>query len=165
MFVSTPQLPALNALAQVAVAALRQAGMNVDLQMGDWSVVFQRINTPNKPLDQGGYNLFASTSTGGTWFNPLTNIALDLSCQAHNFAGFPCDPGGETLRQKALSAPDQATQVAAFAEFERYLWTFIPSCRLGNSMSTMPGGRTSPACQRVRSMLIGTSTSTNDAAG
>ena len=131
VFVSTPQLPALNALAQVAVAALRQAGMNVDLQMGDWSVVFQRINTPNKTLDQGGYNLFASTSTGGTWFNPLTNIALDLSCQAHNFAGFPCDPGGETLRQKALSAADATAQVAAFGEFERYLWTFIPYVPLG----------------------------------
>jgi peptide/nickel transport system substrate-binding protein len=131
VFVSTPQLPALDALAQVAVAALRQAGMNVDLQMGDWSVVFQRINTPNKPLDQGGYNLFASTSTGGTWFNPLTNIALDLSCEGHNFAGFPCDRDGEALRQRALGAPDQAAQVAAFGEFERYLWTFIPYVPLG----------------------------------
>lgn len=45
MFVSTPQLPIHNALAQVAVAALRQAGMNADLQMGDWPVVLQRINT------------------------------------------------------------------------------------------------------------------------
>ena len=34
VFVSTPQLPALGAMAQVAVAALRQAGMNVDLQIG-----------------------------------------------------------------------------------------------------------------------------------
>ena len=131
VFVSTPQLPALNALAQVAVVALRRAGMNVDLQMGDWSVVFQRINTPNKPLDQGGYNLFASTSTGGTWFNPLTNIALDLSCGAHNFAGFPCDAEGEALRQKVLSAPDQAAQLAAFATFQTHLWDFIPYVPLG----------------------------------
>jgi peptide/nickel transport system substrate-binding protein len=131
VFVSTPQLPALNALAQVAAAALRQAGMNVDLQMGDWSVVFQRINTPDKPLDRGGYNLFASTSTGGTWFNPLTNIALDLSCGAHNFAGFPCDADGEALRQRVLSAADQAAQVAAFEQFEQYLWKFIPYVPLG----------------------------------
>jgi peptide/nickel transport system substrate-binding protein len=131
VFVSTPQLPALSAMAQVAVADLRAAGMNVDLQMGDWTTVFQRINTPNKPLDQGGYNLFASTSTGGTWFNPLTNISLDLSCGAHNFAGFPCDTDGEALRQKVLSAPDQAAQVAAFDTFQQHLWQFIPYVPLG----------------------------------
>ena len=93
--------------------------------------MFQRINTPGKSLDQGGYNLFASTSTGGTWFNPLTNIALDLSCGGHNFAGFPCDPPGEEQRQKVLSAPDQAAQAVAFETFQQHLWAFIPYVPLG----------------------------------
>ena len=100
VFVSTPQLPALAAMAQVAVAALRHSGMNVDLQMGDWPVVFQRINTPGKSLDQGGYTLFVSTSTGGIWFNPLTHIAFDLSRGGHNFTGFPCDPQGESCDRR-----------------------------------------------------------------
>ena len=66
VFVSTPQLPTHNALAQVAVAALRQAGMNADLQMGDWPVVLQRINTRSRSV--------ALTALWRNAFNAYWNI-------------------------------------------------------------------------------------------
>lgn len=131
IFVATPQLPIIDAIAQVATQRLREAGVTVDLQMGDWAVVFKRINTPNQAIGHGGYHLFASYSLGGTWFNPLTNVALNASCGATNFAGFPCDAEGEVLREKVLAAGDDAGRMAAFQDFQRRMWQFIPYVPVG----------------------------------
>jgi peptide/nickel transport system substrate-binding protein len=49
-----------------------------------------------------------------------------LSCGKKNWAGFPCDPGGEALRQKFLDAADDAARKQAFEAFQRHLWDFIP---------------------------------------
>ncbi|MEO9188424.1 MAG: ABC transporter substrate-binding protein [Acetobacteraceae bacterium] len=127
---SSPQLPIIEALAQVAAQTLRDAGMKVDLQEGDWAVVFKRVSTPNA-TGANVWNIFCSYSLGGTLFSPLTNTLLDLSCPATgalptNFAGFPCDPAGEALRQKVFAAPDDATRQAAFEQFQTAMWTFIP---------------------------------------
>jgi hypothetical protein len=52
-----------------------------------------------------------------------------------------------------MRATDQAAQVAAFGEFERYLWTFLPDVPLGQfdvdnawraNISRMPEGAVSP---------------------
>ncbi len=127
---SSPQLPIVEALAQVAAQTLRSAGMKVDLQEGDWAVVFKRVTTPNA-TGANTWNLFASYSLGGTLFSPLTNTLLDLSCPAPgalptNFAGFPCDPPGEALRQKVFAARDEPTRQAAFTALQTAMWTFIP---------------------------------------
>jgi peptide/nickel transport system substrate-binding protein len=62
--VGTPQLPIINVMSQLLVQRLRDVGMNVDLQMGDWTSVFQRITTRGS----GGWNVTASYSLGGTAF-------------------------------------------------------------------------------------------------
>ena len=61
-------------MSQLLAQRLRDAGVNVDLQMGDWTSVFQRLTTRGK----GGWNVTASYSLGGTAFNPLTNSVLDI---------------------------------------------------------------------------------------
>jgi peptide/nickel transport system substrate-binding protein len=128
--VTSPQMTAINAMAEVAAQRLREAGVNVDLQAQDWTVMFKRIITPNQ-TGSAAWNLFASTAGGGSWWNPLTNIGLDTSCGAHNFAGFPCDQQGEALRQAVLAAPDQASRKAAFEAFQRRMWEFIPYIPVG----------------------------------
>jgi peptide/nickel transport system substrate-binding protein len=105
------------------------------LQEGDWAVVFKRVTTPNA-TGANAWNLFASYSLGGTLFSPLTNTLLDLSCPAPgapptNFAGFPCDPVGEALRQNVFAARDEATRAAAFAKFQAEMWKFIPYVPVG----------------------------------
>jgi peptide/nickel transport system substrate-binding protein len=98
--VGTPQLPVINALTQVMAQRLRDIGVKVDVQMGDWATVYKQITTPH----QNGWNLVGSYSLGGTWFHPLTNVALDTSCGESTTAimGMPCDAEGEALRQAAL---------------------------------------------------------------
>jgi peptide/nickel transport system substrate-binding protein len=115
----------------VAAQRLKQAGVNVDVQMADFAVMFQRMQAANKPLDQGGYNLFAYHAIGSAWFHPLMNLSLDLSCTGKNWAGWPCDPQGEALRQAFLEAPDDASRKVAFAAFQKRLWEFLPYIPLG----------------------------------
>jgi peptide/nickel transport system substrate-binding protein len=131
VLLGTPQLPAINAMTLVAEQRLKEAGMNVDLQMTDFAVMFQRMQAAKKPLDQGGYNLFAYHATGTSWFHPLMNLSVDLSCGGKNWAGFPCDPQGEALRQAFLEAPDDASRKAAFAAFQKRLWEYLPYIPLG----------------------------------
>ena len=131
VLLGTPQLPAINAMTLVAAQRLKQAGVNVDVQMADFAVMFQRMQAANKPLDQGGYNLFAYHAIGSAWFHPLMNLSLDLSCSGKNWAGWPCDPQGEALRQAFLEAPDDASRKVAFAAFQKRLWEFLPYIPLG----------------------------------
>ena len=122
--VGTPQLPIINVMSQLLAQRLRDAGMNVDLRMGDWTSVFQRITTRGS----GGWNVTASYSLGGTAFNPLTNSILDTSCGPNSSSrmGFPCDPEGEGLRRAVLAAPDDAARKTAFETFQKHMWQFIP---------------------------------------
>jgi peptide/nickel transport system substrate-binding protein len=127
IIVGTPQLPIVNALSQVMAQRLRDIGVKVDLQMGDWATVFKQVNTP---VQKGGrpWNLVGIYALGGTWFHPLTNVLLDTSCgpAATASMGMPCDPEGEALRQAVLAAPDDAARKAAFETFQRHAWQFIP---------------------------------------
>jgi peptide/nickel transport system substrate-binding protein len=120
----TPQLPIINVMSQLLAQRLRDAGVNVDLQMGDWTTVFQRLTTRGK----GGWNVTATYSLGGTAFNPLTNSVLDTSCgpTSSSRMGFPCDAEGEELRRAVLAAPDEAARKAAFETFQKHMWQFIP---------------------------------------
>jgi peptide/nickel transport system substrate-binding protein len=131
VLLGTPQLPAINAMTLVAEQRLKQAGMNVDTQMTDFAVMFQRMQTANKPLDQGGYNLFAYHAVGASFFHPLMNLPIDLSCTGKNWAGFPCDPEGEALRQAFLQAPDDAARKVAFERLQTRLFQYLPYIPLG----------------------------------
>ena len=133
--VTSPQMTAINAMAQVAAQRLRDAGVNVDLQAQDWTTMFQRITAPGL-AGAARWNLFASTAGGGSWWHPFTNIGLDTSCTLHNFAGFPCDADGETLRQAIFAAPGDAAQKTAFEAFQQHMLGFHPvPCRWGSSDS------------------------------
>ncbi len=130
VLLGTPTLPPINAMTQVAAQRLKEAGVNVDVQMTDFPTMFQRANARGKPLDAGGYNLFTYYAVGSSWFHPLMNVSVDLSCNP-GWAGFPCDPDGEVLRQSFLSAPDDAGRKVAFAAFQKHLWDFMPYIPVG----------------------------------
>ena len=126
--VGSPQLPIIDTMSQLLAQRLRDAGINVDLQMGDWATIYTRMNTPRLTQGHGLWNVGASYSLGGTSFNPLTNATLNTSCgpTATSRMGFPCDQQGEDLRKLVLAAPDDAARKAAFETFQRHMWEFIP---------------------------------------
>lgn len=126
VLLGTPQLAPINAMTQVVGQRLKEAGVNVDVQMTDFPGMLQRINAQNKPLSSGGYNLFAYYAIGSSWFHPLMNVSLDMSCTGRNWPGFPCDDQGEALRQAFLEAPDDGARRAAFEKLQARAWQFLP---------------------------------------
>ena len=128
VIVGTPQLPVINIVSQIMAQKLKDIGVKVDLQMGDWATVYKQVNTPHLPMGKGGWNLVGTYSLGGTWFNPLTNVALDTSCgpAATASMGIPCNPEEEALRQTVLATRDEAPRKAAFDAFSKAAWDFIP---------------------------------------
>ena len=53
---------------------LRQAGVNVDLAASDWGAVLNR-RAVKKPPAEGGWNIFATTSSGLAFGNPISFTA------------------------------------------------------------------------------------------
>ncbi len=126
VMVATPQLPVIGQMALVVEQRLKQIGVNVDVEMMDFSAMFPRIQTKDKPIGQGGYHLFPYYAAGVFWFHPLTNLSVDMSCPVSSWAGFPCDEQGEKLRQAFLAAPDDAARKTAYEAFHKRMWDFIP---------------------------------------
>jgi peptide/nickel transport system substrate-binding protein len=126
ILLGTPNLPPISAMTQVVEARLRDAGIPVDTQMVDFATMFKRMNTADLASGGASWNLFTYYAIGSSWYHPLTNVSLDLSCDKKNWAGFPCDAEGEALRQKVFVAPDDAARKVAFEALQRHLWEFIP---------------------------------------
>lgn len=126
VLLGTTQLAPINAMTQVLARRLQDAGVTVEVQMTDFPTMLQRMHAQDRPIGQGGYHLFAYYAVGTSWFHPLMNLSLDLSCGTRNWAGYPCDPQGEALRQAFFAAPDDAARRAAFEALQRRAWEFIP---------------------------------------
>jgi peptide/nickel transport system substrate-binding protein len=127
---TTNELPQIGAMAQVAAANLKEAGVNVDLQVSDWGTVVSRM--PKKdPPDQGGWNMFTTWFTGTTMHSPLTNIATNMACGGNNWFGWACDDEAEKLRDTFLKAPDDAARKAALDALHKRLMETQPVALLG----------------------------------
>lgn len=81
---------------QVLLNAMREAGLNVNAVSIDWGSVVARRTKREKPED-GGWNIFVTTSSGTTALNPALNTWLGASCEGAN-VGWPCDEQLEKLR-------------------------------------------------------------------
>jgi peptide/nickel transport system substrate-binding protein len=81
---------------QVLIEAMRQAGINVDVQSMDWGSVVTRRASKNPP-SQGGWNIFVTTSGGIGSGNPVLHTWIGAACDKGLF-GWPCDPEIEKLR-------------------------------------------------------------------
>jgi peptide/nickel transport system substrate-binding protein len=130
-FVSTHDIPWIGQQAEVAADALKRAGVNVDMVWSDWGTTVTRMNNQSPP-DKGGWNLFLVTMTGPVMVLPLTNPAIDMSCERRNFWGWPCDSGVEQLRD-AFTYADEAARPAALEKLHRALADASPYRVLGQA--------------------------------
>src|SRR5689334_8353792 len=65
----------LKAQPVVVAQLLRQAGFKVDLQTTDWQTVVSR-RASQKPLSEGGWNMFFTFSVAADVMNPIVNFPL-----------------------------------------------------------------------------------------
>jgi peptide/nickel transport system substrate-binding protein len=81
---------------QVLIQAMREAGINLDVQSMDWGSVVSR-RAKKEPPAQGGWNIFITTTGGVGSSNPVLHTWLGAPCDKGLF-GWPCDAKIEELR-------------------------------------------------------------------
>jgi peptide/nickel transport system substrate-binding protein len=119
--------PSLKALADVAADGLRQVGMNVDVQSGDWGTVSTR-RANRGPLDKGGWSIFVTGLSNA--LDPGGHLGLRAN-GAKAWFGWPDSPRLEALRQDWIAAPDLGAQVAICADIQRQAFLDVPCIPLG----------------------------------
>jgi peptide/nickel transport system substrate-binding protein len=119
--------PSLKALAEVAADELRQVGMNVDVQSGDWGTVSTR-RANRGPLDKGGWSIFVTGLSNA--IDPGGHLGLRAN-GAKAWFGWPDSPRLEALRQDWIAAGDLAAQAAICADIQRQAFLDVPCIPLG----------------------------------
>jgi len=100
--------PIVHGQALVTLAALKSAGLNVELQAMDWGTLVTR-RTSKKPIDQGGWNLFHTWVSAPDLLSPALNAPL-RSNGDNAWFGWPKDDTLESLIDQWFKAPGLAAQ-------------------------------------------------------
>jgi peptide/nickel transport system substrate-binding protein len=100
--------PIVHGQALVTLAALRQAGLNVELQALDWGTLITR-RASKAPIDQGGWSLFHTWISAPDLASPAVNGPLRAN-DGKAWFGWPDDPKLEGLIDDWFKAPDSSTQ-------------------------------------------------------
>ena len=101
-------LQSANQLPPVAKQALEKVGFKVDLQSMDWQTVVSR-RAKKDPPNQGGWNIFFTTTVTVDADNPASNSFVSGACDKAWF-GWPCDPEMEKMRTAYARETDPAKQ-------------------------------------------------------
>jgi peptide/nickel transport system substrate-binding protein len=134
VLIGTTELPAQQALAEVAADALRRIGANVDLQLMDFAAVQARRLNKGDP-NAGGWHLTPSALSGTSMWTPLLNVTINTNCEQRNYLGWPCNEGIERLRAAYAGEPDEARRAQLLDELARALWEFLPVIPTGTYYS------------------------------
>lgn len=119
----------LNAATLVTAQAMRNLGMNVDLQSMDWSTLTAR-RARKGPIDDGGWNAFVSAAAEFNVDSPINNTYLGAAC-GNSLPGWPCDAKLDTLREEWISATDPAERKRLLDAFQVEAYRSIPNLPIG----------------------------------
>ncbi len=95
VFLVPTDLPAINAMSEVAADVFHKLGMNMDYQALDWATVAQRLLS-QEPLDKGGWSLNANYAPGFSAMSPAAHSFLRRHRKQALF-GWPTMPRVEDL--------------------------------------------------------------------
>ena len=102
---------AIHPLGLVTADALKQIGMNVELQETDWGTVVQR-RASMEPVEKGGWSAFHTFASAATASSPATN-PLITGRGAKGWFGWWDNAEARALAVQWVNAPDAAGQEKA----------------------------------------------------
>jgi len=124
--------PQIHPMTLVTAQALREAGINVDLQAMDWgSVTKRRLNNNDPATDRGGWHIAQTTWPGRIQNNPFTNLFASTSCDGRNAWGLPCDEEMEKIRLSYLEATTREEQKAVVDKLQAKFFEVVPFVPVG----------------------------------
>src|SRR6201994_4964444 len=105
----------------VAAQLMREAGFKVDLQATDWNTIISR-RTSQKPVSEGGWNMFFTNWVGADLVNPAVNFPIGGRGKNGGWVGWGGDPKGEQLKPAFARAqtPEEQKKIAAEIQQEVY---------------------------------------------
>jgi peptide/nickel transport system substrate-binding protein len=95
--------PIMNRATQVLVAAMRKAGVNVEMQTMDWATVVSRRAVRGPAAN--GWHIFLTMGGPLGPANPVFHVQMSAACDKAWF-GWPCDPELERLRAAWIRETD-----------------------------------------------------------
>ncbi len=97
-------LATLSSLASVTAQALKEIGMNVEIQSMDWATLLSRYSKKD-PVSQGGWSIFQTGFSSLDLMSPLTNPNLDGRGEA-GYVGWAKSDEMEQLRGRFAEESD-----------------------------------------------------------
>jgi peptide/nickel transport system substrate-binding protein len=128
----------MNNSAQLIAGWLQSIGVNAELAAMNWGEVITR-RASQKPIDQGGWNVFITYGGGYDFADPAMLIALAASGKKAWF-GWPDNAEYEELRTKWAEAETLPEQQAIAKKMQALAWDFV--------LMVMLGSWTQPAAMR-----------------
>ncbi len=129
VFLVPTDLPAINAMSEVAADVFRKLGMNMDYQTLDWATVATRLNS-REPLDKGGWSLNANYAPGYSTMSPAAHGFL-RGLGRQSLWGWPTMPKVEELRTAWIDATDPEEQKRLCREIQLEALREVPYIPLG----------------------------------
>jgi peptide/nickel transport system substrate-binding protein len=105
----------------VAAQLMKEAGFKIDLQATDWGTVVSR-RTSQKPIKEGGWNMFFTNWNGADLSNPIVNFAIGGKGKNGGWFGWAEDAKIESLKNdfaRATTLEDQK-KIATEIQKEAY---------------------------------------------
>jgi peptide/nickel transport system substrate-binding protein len=131
ILINTHEIAGIGALGDVTANNLKKLGVNVEVVDTDWGTMVAR-RAKKDPPDQGGWNIFHTTSGGPSVYSPPTNFTIDSDCSRTNWFGWPCDREVEKLRAAYMTAPDESARREALVALHKRLWESLPTIPIGS---------------------------------
>lgn len=125
--------PRFKAMAEVGADLLTKLGVNVDMQAMDWATVTQR-RAKQEPVDQGGWSMFHTASSGPDQFNPAVHAFLSGKGRS-GVVGWPSSSRIEELRNEWFAAEDLAAQKRVAERLQLQAFEDVPYIPAGQWLS------------------------------
>jgi peptide/nickel transport system substrate-binding protein len=120
--------PVAHSQALVVVDAMKNLGLNVELQAMDWGTLVTR-RASMEPIDKGGWNIFATGWVGADLLDPVESLPLRTNGKKGHF-GWPSDDRMEALRAqwvKATTLDERKKLAAAIQERAFEVVPYLPT--------------------------------------
>ena len=102
----------------VAAQLMKEAGFKIDLQATDWGTVVSR-RASQKPIKEGGWNMFFTNWNGADISNPIVNFAIGGKGTKGGWFGWADNPKIEKLKDDFVRATTLEEQKRIATEVQK----------------------------------------------
>jgi peptide/nickel transport system substrate-binding protein len=127
--------PALSAIAQLGLDALRRMGFAAEGAAADWATLLRR-RASQEPVSRGGWSVFFTLWAGADMRHPGIHQPLRAG-GLRSWVGWPDIPAIETLREAWVEAADEAERRRIAALLQAEAAAGLPYVPLGQAFAPM----------------------------